>query len=453
LTPARGPPIFSPRRPMTIAHELEDFTFRTWAGTYSRVPDRLYRPRNTDEVAGAVAEAIQAEARIRVTGLGRACSAVACPAERGWSLSTARMNRVIEVDRTHHRVRAQAGIRLADLAFLLAQHGLALPNLQTNGEATLGGLFAGASHGFSPQHGGLGDAVHALQFVDAEGRVREHSVDEPDGLAGLRAHFGALGARGIVTELSLAAVPAFGLEARTRRFGFDEGLASVGDALSRFEYVRLFWWPFSPFLWRTTCERTTAPVTTGPATGWTRTGLIGRHLRRAVSTWGASFPEQLPRLAALAGRFGPLPARCGARSDRLLLLPPEPVHRAMAYALPAENLPDALCAVRTVVETQRLPADAPIDVWFSPAEDAPLSPAWGRPTATVVVRASGALAADVLFPAVHGALTPFDVHPHLGFLHGFEPASVLSPEQRASLRDADPRGLFRNDFLDALVAA
>jgi L-gulonolactone oxidase len=438
---------------MTIAPELEDFTFRTWAGTCSRVPDRLYRPRNTEEVAAAVTEAQQAEVRLRVTGLGRAWSDAACPADRGWSLSTARMNRVLEVDRTHYRIRVQAGIRIEDLALVLAQHGLALPNLPTSGEATLGGLFASGGHGLSPQHGGLGTTVRSVQVVDASARIRECSADDPEGLAHLHSHFGAMGALGIVTELSLAAVPAFGLEARTRRFPFEVGLSTLADAVSRFEYVRAMFWPYAPHLWRTTYERTTAPVRTGAPAGWLRTGLVGRDLRRLVAAWGTSFPEQLPRLASLAGRIGPLPPRCGARSDRLLLLPPEPVHRAMAYALPLEVLPEALSRLRGAIEGPRLPADAPVDVWFSPPESAPFAPAFGRATATIVVRASGALAGDVVFPAAHAALTPFAPRPHLGFLHAFDPSTLWPEALRTRVIEADPQHLFHNDFLERLLAA
>jgi FAD/FMN-containing dehydrogenase len=438
---------------MTIAPELEDFTFRTWAGTHRRVPDRLYRPRNTDEVVEAVYEANTAEAHLRVTGAARAWSDAAVPAERGWSLSTIRMNRVLEVDKTHHRVRVQAGIRIADLAFTLAQHGLAVPNLPTTGEATLGGVFASGGHGWSPQHGGLGTTVQAIQLVDASGNVHELSCAEPAGRRELSAHFGAMGAFGIVTELGLAAVPAFGLEARTRPFPFEEGLASLPDALARFDYLRLVWWPSSPTLWRTTAERTTAPVTTGPMPGWFRSGLAGGHLRRAITAWGASFPEHLPRLTSLAGRIGPLAPRCGARSDRLLLLPAEPVHRALAYALPVEYLPDALRAVRTAIEGPRLPADAPFDVWFSPTEDAPFSPAFGRATATVVARAGGALSADVLFPAVHDALRAFDPRPHLGFQHLFDAVDAFRGRAATERRASDARGLFRNEFLDRLLAA
>jgi len=438
---------------MTIAPELEDFTFRTWAGTHRRVPDRLYRPRNTEEVAAAVTEAQQAEVRLRVTGLGRAWSDAACPAVRGWSLSTARMNRVLEVDRTQNRVRVQAGIRAEDLALVLAQHGLALPNLPTSGEATLGGLFASGGHGLSPQHGGLGATVRSVQVVDAAARIHECAAEDPEGRAALQGHFGAMGALGVVTEISLDAVPAFGLEARTRRFPFELGLATLADAVSRFEYVRATFWPYSPHLWRTTYERTTAPVRIGAPAGWIRTGLIGRDLRRVVAAWGASFPEQLPRLAALAGRIGPLPSRCGARSDRLLLLPAEPIHRAMAYALPLGALSEALSTLRAAIEGPRLPADAPIDVWFSPAENAPFAPAFGRDTATIVLRASGALAGDVVFPAAHAALAPFAPRPHLGFLHAFDPSTLWSTALRERVLEADPQRLFHNEFLERLLAA
>lgn len=119
------------------------------------------------------------------------------------TLSTVRLDKVIEVDRTSRAARIQGGIRTPDMEKALAGHGLTLRHFpQSFAMATLGGMIATRSGGhFATLYTHIDDFVESLRTVTPAGVMESRRL--PGSGAGPspdRMMIGSEGSLGIITE-------------------------------------------------------------------------------------------------------------------------------------------------------------------------------------------------------------------------------------------------------------
>src|SRR4029450_2345011 len=119
----------------------------------------------------------------------------------GSLMSLDRMGALLDADRSSGLVRVEAGIRLHALSEALAEHGLAMPNLGDIDEQSIAGAISTATHGTGVTLRNVSAQVRALRLVTGAGEVVD--VDGGDDLLAARV---AVGALGVVTEVTLQAV-------------------------------------------------------------------------------------------------------------------------------------------------------------------------------------------------------------------------------------------------------
>lgn len=438
---------------MAISPENIDYTFRNWAGTQTCTPDRLYRPRNSEEVVEIVHEAGQSDVRLKVVGAGHAWGDNALVPLRGWLLSLEHMNRVLEVDKVNGRVRVQAGIRLGDLNEVLAQHRLALRVMASVSEQSLGGAIATATHGTGLAFGNLSAQVVALQLVTADAVVHELTWDDGEIFPAAAVGLGALG---VVTEVTLEVEPAFLLQETRTTEPFETALAALPARLEDHAHVRLIWCPYVARVEVVCQDRTSAlPTRRLPFAGWLDHRLTSFYARRLVAWATHVFPEHVPRLnrlsRALSGRRGGVVGR----SDHVFSGAVPPVHEAMEYALPAERGVEALRALKALVEGEQIPVNGEVELRWVKGDDLWMSPAYGRDVCCLRASASGRFVTEEYFPAFHRLMNGLDARPHLGMVQLYEPGALLDVFPRARdfaalRRRLDPTGMFVNEFVARL---
>lgn len=177
------------------------FAERNWAGNVRFGAARFHEPRTVDEVQSVVASAT----RVRAVGSRHSFNAIADTA--GDQVSLSALTRVIEIDTDNGTVTVDGGIKYAELAPYLHDHGMALANLASLPHISVAGACATATHGSGVTNGNLSTAVLAMQFVTSGGDLVEISQDHDPGL--MEALTIGLGAFGIVTRLTLAIEPTF----------------------------------------------------------------------------------------------------------------------------------------------------------------------------------------------------------------------------------------------------
>ena len=360
----------------------------------------------------------------------------------GGIVSLRALERRIEIDAAARTVTVDGGIRYAELCPSLDEAGWALFNLGSIPDFTIVGAVSTSTHGSGNANRNLAASVAALEFVAASGEL----VCLARGDADFDGAVVGLGALGVVTSLTLDIVPRFevrqnvyhGLDFERVVTGFD---ALMGSAYS----VSLFTHWNSDLVdqaWLKSLASVPPPAIdffgAKPAPGEC-SPVMGKDPEGTTGQLGAIGPwyDRLPH-----ARIGAIPELGYEYQSEYFVAR----HHAGAAMRAIRAMQQALHPALVVSEIRTVAAD---DLWLSVnyGEDSVgFHFSWARDWPAV----RGALA------ALEAALMPFAPRPHWGKLF-LMPASTYHyryprlGDFRALAQRHDPRGKFRNAFLDRNV--
>ncbi|KAL2023595.1 hypothetical protein VTK56DRAFT_2203 [Thermocarpiscus australiensis] len=233
-----------------INHENDGIPFRartayihrTWARTFSSLPELFIQPQSLEEIEKVVTLARRCRRRVVTVGSGHSPSDLTCTSS--WMVNLDHFNRVLSVDAATGLCVLQSGIRLHQLSAALDRAGLAMPSLGSIDEQSIAGAISTGTHGSSTLHGLISESVVALKITLADGRTRACSPDENPEL--FRAALLSVGALGIIAEVTFRAVPAFSL-AWSQTIDADSRLFERwdGELWWQAEFVRAWWFPYT----------------------------------------------------------------------------------------------------------------------------------------------------------------------------------------------------------------
>ncbi|WP_406174738.1 FAD-binding protein [Streptomyces sp. NBC_00996] len=405
-------------------------TLTNWAGNITYTAKELHRPHSLEALRALVADS----ARVRVLGSGHSFNEIAEPGADGVLLSLTGLPPAVDVDTTARTVRVSGGVRYAELARRVHEHGFALHNMASLPHISVAGSVATGTHGSGVTNGSLASAVHEVELVTADGSIVTIGRGEKrfDGAVT------SLGALGVVTALTLDLEPEF--EVSQHVFtelplaGLDfETVAATAYSVSLFTDwgrpgFRQVWLkrrtdqPLPDFPWAAPATEAMHPVPGMPA-------------RNCTEQFGVPGPwhERLPHFRA---EFTP---SSGAELQSEYLLPRSDATAAL-HALDA--IRGTIAPVLQICEVRTVAADPQ---W--------LSPAYGRDT--VALHFTWVADTEAVLPVVRQveeALEPFDPRPHWGKVFTVPP-TVLSGryprvgEFGALVESLDPAGTFTNAFV------
>ncbi|WP_330308168.1 MULTISPECIES: FAD-binding protein [unclassified Streptomyces] len=405
-------------------------TLTNWAGNITYTTKELHRPHTLQALRTLVAHS----PRVRVLGSGHSFNEIAEPGPDGVLLSLGALPPAVDVDTTARTVRVSGGVRYAELARAVHEHGFALHNMASLPHISVAGSVATGTHGSGVTNGSLGSAVREVEVVTSDGSsVRIGRGDERfDGAVT------SLGALGVVTALTLDLEPDF--EVSQHVFtelpldGLDfEAVAAAAYSVSLFtDWVR----PGFRQVWLK--RRTDQPLPDFP---WAAPATEAMHpvpgmpARNCTEQFGVPGPwhERLPHFRA---EFTP---SSGAELQSEYLLPRSDALAAL-HALDA--IRETIAPVLQICEVRTVAADRQ---WLSPAygrDTVALHFTWVEDTAAVlpVVR------------RVEEALEPFEPRPHWGKVFTVAPTVLRGRyprwgEFRTLVDSLDPGGKFTNTFV------
>ena len=405
-----------------------------WAGNVRFRAERVHRPATLDELQAVVAGAD----RVRALGTGHSFNRIADTTAD--LVSVAGLPRVLEVDSARRCLRVSAGLRFGEVVGPLHEAGFALHNLGSLPHISLAGAVATGTHGSGVGNGTLASAVSALELVRADGSLQRIArADDPDRFDGSVV---ALGALGVVHTVELDVQPTYDLGLVVY-----EGLpletvhADLGEVLASGYSVSLFWdWSSDRVgqVWRRLRVGEEAPQS------WRGATLADGPRHPIPGMPGTACTEQL-------GAVGPWHARLP--HFRLEFTPSSGEELQSEWFVARQ---DAVAALQSLQELRtQLAAVLQIsEVRAIAAEPLWLSPSAGRDTVALhFTWVADEQAVAPVVAAVEQRLRAFTARPHWGKVSGM-PAEVLRgcyerfDDFEALLRDADPRGTFRNEWLD-----
>ena len=426
--------------------------WRNWAGDQACRPASFQQPRTVDDVHDAIAYAGERDWTVRVAGAGHSFSD-AVPTD-GLLLSLARLNRVRDVDASSGRARVEAGITLHELNKKLDGHGLALENLGDIDVQSVAGATATATHGTGARLQNLSAQIESLRIATASGDELEVTRDsDPDTWRAARVSIGSLG---VVTEVTLRTVPSFTLRGIDEARPLEEVLEGIDQLVETNDHFEFFTFPHSPLaLTRTNNRVEEDPKPRPRAMAWVNDVLVTNHIFGLICRAGRRWPSRIPTFNRLVSRVAGSSVRVD-RSYRIFSSPRRVRFTEMEYAIPRSHGPEAVRAVRNLVEDEGFHVPFPLEVRFVAPDDAYLSPAAGRDTCYIAVHMFQGMEWEPYFRGVEAIMDDFGGRPHWGKRH-FQTAGALRsryPEwdRFAAVRKRlDPRGRFANSYVTRVL--
>ncbi len=425
--------------------------WRNWAGNQSMSPAAVTHPASVEEVARVVKEAAAAGRRVKAIGSGHSFTGIGLT--DGVLVRLDRLDRLLAADAATGRVVVQGGLPLHRLNALLAQHGLGLTNMGDVDVQTVSGAISTGTHGTGRDSGALATQLLALELVLADGSVLTCSPEEnPDVFAAARVSLGALG---IVTSVTLQAEKAFLLTADERPMRMDAVLEDFDRHVADNEHFELYWFPGTRTALTKRNNRATTPAPLGRVRALLEDEVLANGVFGATCWASRRAPRMVPALNRLASRalsprtYTDAAPRVFTSSRRVRFV-------EMEYAIPRAAVVDVLRALQRLPEAQGI--SFPVEVRVAPADDVPLSTAYGRDTAYVAVHVFRGDPYSAYFDAVEALMGSVGGRPHWGKLHTLEAAQLreLYPrfDEFVALRDRlDPERRLANAYLDRVLGA
>ena len=417
--------------------------WKNWSGVAHAYPASRAAPRSVDDLLQVLRSA---PAPVRPVGAGHSFTALA-PTD-GTLLTLDGMSGLVSHDPAALRAVVRAGTRLADLGPALAAVGQEMINLPDINKQSVGGAIGTATHGTGKGVSAVHGAVVALQLATPTGDLIDCDAQtRPEVFDAARV---GLGAFGVVTQVTLQNQPLTRVLKRTSVRPLDEVLEDWPALTRRHRNVEFFAVPFTGHAALVTHDVTDLPIRPRGPDQDNETVMALKRLRDLFE-----FTPSLRRSIAQR-EFAKIPPEEVVDEGWKLLSNERAVRfNEMEYHLPIEAQIPALREVLKAIETQRNDVFFPIEARIIAADDAWLSPFYGRESGSIAVHAYYKDDYDFFFSLIEPIFRRHGGRPHWGKLHSLKARDLaeIYPRWREAgevRRALDPQGRMLNDYLKGI---
>lgn len=439
LSTLMATPVVSPFLTWALGERLKN-----WAGNFEYSTDHLYSADSLEQIR----DFVRKQASLKVLGTRHCFNRIADSSQ--YLLSLKAMDKVVSIDPAAHTATVEAGVTYGQLCPYLDDKGFALHNLASLPHISVAGACSTGTHGSGDSNGNLSTAVSALEFVTASGDVEKLSREQNS--QDFQGAVVGLGALGVITRLTLEVQPRYMM----RQYVYEN--LPFSELKEHFDVIMSSAYSVSLF------------------TDWQKQRINEVWLKSRIEE-GHSSPEppkeffgakratkDLHPIAALsAENCTPQMGVPGPWYERL-------PHFRMGFTpsagkeLQAEYFVSRRHAVEAILAVERLHEQVGPHLLISEirsiaADNLWMSPCYKEPRVTIHFTLKPDWpAVRALLPVIEKELEPFDARPHWGKLFTMSPARLRSAYQKLPdftdlCRRYDPKGKFRNDFLNQNVFA
>lgn len=420
--------------------ELPQEGLRNWAGNITYSTKKLASPNSVEELQTL----IKKESKLKQLGTMHCFNRIADSVDQ--LTISKNLNKVIEINEAAKTVTVEGGIKYGELAPLLENKKLALHNLASLPHISVAGSITTATHGSGVKNGNLASSVIGLEMVLADGTIKEFSREmDGDKFDGLVVGLGAIG---YITKVKLKVEPSFQVSQRVfLDLPLDQLKPNFEKIMSAGYSVSLFYdWQTEKIneVWVKSKTGTENDITARDFFG-------GKAATKNVHPIVANSPENCTDQMGVAGPwYDRLP------HFKMGFTPSNGAELQAEYFVPMKNAVEAIEAIRTmgkdigphlfITEIRTIAEDS---LWMSTAYKQPsvaIHFTW-KPERDAVLK---------LLPRIEKLLAPYNARPHWGKLFTI-PNKILEAryekmgEFKKLVAEYDPKGKFRNRFLDAIL--
>lgn len=428
-------------------------TWRNWGRSVSATPLEVAQPGSIAELQALVRRAAAAGRRVKPVGAGHSFTDIALAPDI--QVDMTRLSGIVSVDRDRERVTLLAGTRLFQIPALLAPHGLAMRNLGDIDRQTISGATSTGTHGTGAQFGGIATQIVAATLVTADGELlRVSETEHPEWLPAVAL---ALGALGVLAEVTLQCVPAFVLEAVEHPVPLDQVLGSL-DEWMRADHFEFYWFPHTEVALTKVNRRLPGSAERHPlkpVPKWVDEELLSNGVYRLVCGAATAVPAIVPSFSRLAVKLTG-DREYSDRSTRVFTQSRTVRFREMEYAVPIEHLVAAFTEVRALIAERGWKISFPIEVRMVAADELWMSTGYQRANGYIAVHRYWREDPTEYFQAVEQIMLRYGGRPHWGKMHFLDAAQLRERYPRfddfVALRaQLDPAGVFANPYLDRVL--
>ncbi|WP_205502453.1 FAD-binding protein [Rufibacter psychrotolerans] len=419
----------------------QDPGLRNWAGNLIYSTNQVHYLASLKEVKTIVRNC----QKVRALGSRHSFNQIADSGENLISLQM--MASVVYLDKAANTVTVEAGMRYGELTEILEKHGYAIHNMASLPHITVVGACATATHGSGIHNGNLATSVSAIQLVNAAGELvtmsRQKDGDQFNGAVV------SLGGLGVVTKITLDLVPTFkmtqvvyrNVPMRALQDHFVE-IMSKGYSVSLFTH-----WENQNInqVWVKSKVEEGVPTVIEPELFGAKLATQKLHPIEDQSPENTTdqlgetgeWYERLPHF-----KMGFKPS-AGAELQSEYFVAIEHAYEAI---MAIEALHEKITPHLFVSEIRTIKAD---ELWLSPQykqTTVAFHFTWKQDEEVVMQ----------LLPLIEEKLAPFNPRPHWGKLFTMAPEVIQAQYEkmedfRQLLRQHDPEGKFRNEFMDKYI--
>lgn len=390
-------------------------TWTNWSGGVTAEVQRLETPNSEDELRAVVRRAANEGLSVRVAGTGHSFTRVV--ATDGVIVSLDNIQGLASADPASCLATLLGGTKLHQATHLLWKEGLGLANQGDVDVQSVAGAIGTGTHGTGRGYGNIPSRLAGARLIDAHGEVVELTREaNPDEMRAVRVSLGMLG---IMAEATIDCLPRYALhEVRRRRTAVDV-LDDLADNIASNDHYEFFWYPLTD-----ECEtKALNPTDQVPEA------------------------EDPPPLEGEGERIG--------WSHRIYPSERTLKFNEMEYALPAEQGEACFREIRALMQEEFPKWGWPVEYRTLAADDAFISPAYGRETVTISVHQDARRTYEEEFRACEAIFRKYGGRPHWGKVHWQQrdELEALYPEFERFIeirRRFDPQGRFLSPYLRPL---
>lgn len=417
--------------------------FTNWAGNLEYSTANVAYPESVEQVQALVKKAD----KLRALGTQHCFNKIADSPHQ--LVSAKKLDKILALDTAKKTVTVEAGVRYGTLGEYLQGKGFALRNLASLPHISVAGSIATATHGSGVKNGNLATEVSGLEFVSGTGEVVTLTrAKDGEQFNGAVVHLGGLG---VITKVTLDVQPTYHISQHVyENLPFAELEKNFEAIMSSGYSVSLF----SDWQKNVISEVWVKSRVTDDQAPKAKPDLFGaklatRNLHPIRELAAENCTDQM-------GVPGPWHERLP--HFKMNFTPSSGKELQAEYFIPFSNAVAALKAINSlgdkwiqdlfISEVRTIAAD---NLWMSTAYKRPsvsIHFTWKQHTKEVMS----------LLPLVEEQLTKFGARPHWGKLFTITAAQLKDRYERYAdfqqlLRQYDPRGKFKNEFLEQNLSA
>ena len=404
---------------------VRDQLWKNWSGNVTARPAFTVRPTDEQGVVEAVRFAVDQGLKVRVVGTGHSWTGL-CDTD-GVQIDVSGLSFVRVADRERKLVTVGAGTSVWDANVALWDEGFSLKNQGDIDVQTIAGAASTGTHGSGVSLQNIASSIRRIKMVDGRGELVEITGEDPETLRAARV---ALGTVGVFVEVDLEVVDRYYLQEEVVYPGWEEIVERWDADVQRYHHSSMIWFPKqgSPALFDIEVPDDVDFVDHAVKRRITKVEGPAQH----VDDQHFTDRNYLVYHGSITGPYIEL-----------------------EYFVPAERSLEVMSRLRDNVVHENPEEEYGIQPRWVKADDAHLSPCYGRDSVGISVVGSTRTDFMTYLRKVHDIFMEYDARPHWGKFHFFDREAVRRtfPEYDAfnRVRAAhDPDGIFLNDLTGQL---